>query len=475
MVVLGYAFSIGYGVLCLLLAFLLSLRGVDNRITRKLVHIFVGFEWVILYRFHGASYHFLIVCLAFLAFLAIAYRKNMLRMISSEGKNAPGTVYYALSMSIMALISLFEPRFILPFGVAVFVTSFGDGFAGIFGQFVKKHNPKIYKEKTLIGTLANLLASTLVAFAFMEIYPEMRLSPLACLTIGLVAAGVELICDLGLDNIALPLSVSVLTYLFSTYDGVVSYLLPITLTPFIIAFVLQKRALTRSGLIAALLLDIAVAVALGNFGFLLLILFFMLGVATDRIKKKQTDDKEEKGACRDAAQVLVNGLVPILAAVLYFIFGVRAFLLAFIASLAEALGDTAASSLGSYSRTTVDIFKFRKCERGMSGGVSLVGTLAAAVFSAIIPLVSFAIGWISPLEVFLLTAVAFLGVFFDSFLGSVLQAKYRCTVCIVNTEKPEHCGKPTELVSGIGVVHNDTVNAFSTLFTSIIAFVLFTV
>jgi uncharacterized protein (TIGR00297 family) len=160
--------------------------------------------------------------------------------------------------------------------------------------------------------------------------------------------------------------------------------------------------------------------------------------------------------------------VPIASAALCFVFDERVFLLAFIASLSEALGDTAASSLGSYSKRTFDLFKFRKCERGMSGGVSFVGTLAAAAFSAIIPLIALALGRISPSETLILIIIAFLGVFFDSLLGSLLQAKYRCDVCMSMTEKCEHCGTPTRLVSGVRFILNDTVNALSTLFVAIL-------
>ena len=473
MVALGYVFSLGYGALCLLFAYFLSLRGVDKKITRKLVHIFIGFEWIILYHFHGASYHFLIVCLAFLAILAIAHKKKKLRMISSDGDNAPGTVYYAVSMSLMALVTLFEPHFALPFGVAVFATSLGDGFAGLLGQLASKHNPKVYGNKTLVGVIANFALSTLSALSFSWIYPSLGLSPLFCISIGLLATGVELVCGLGLDNILLPLSVSAVTYFCTACDSAATYLLPIVLTPYVIAFVLQHRALTASGVLAAIVLDLAISIALGNLGFLLLLVFLSLGILTDKIKKTPAHDEEEKGTRRDASQVLANGLVPILSAVLYFAFDERAFLLGFVASLAEALGDTAASSIGSYSRQTFDIFKFRKCEKGMSGGVSLVGTFAAVLFSAIIPLIAFAFDLISLRELFATTAIAILGVFFDSLLGSLLQAKYRCTVCMRLTEKREHCGMPARLASGFAFVRNDTVNAISTLFAATFAIVFY--
>ena len=470
MIATGYLLSFGYGVLCLLAAFMLSRFGVKKAITRKLVHIFIGFEWVILYIFHGATYHFLIVCLAFLVLLLVAYKKKLLQMISSDGENAPGTVYYAVSMSLMAIASLVDQRFILPFGLAVFVTSLGDGFAGLLGGLVKKHNPTVYKQKTLVGALTDFVLSTATAFVFMLAFSDMGLTPTHCLVIGALSVGIELISGFGLDNIALPLSVGAFAYLSTVfYAETAKYFLPIALTPLIISFVIERKNLTRGGTIAAIFLDIAVSISLGNFGFLLLLTFLVFGILTDKLKKKSANNKDEKSSHRDASQVLANGLVPIACAALYFTLGERAFLLAFVAALAEALGDTAASSLGSYSKSTFDLFKFRKCEQGISGGVSLLGTLSAVIFSAIIPLIASAFSLISLTEMLSVTAIAILGVFFDSLLGSLLQAKHRCTVCDSLTEKREHCGASTELVSGIRFIRNDTVNALATIFTAIAA------
>ena len=474
MIATGYVFSIGYGVLCLLAAFLLSRLGVQKKITRKLVHILIGFEWVILYHYHGATYHFLIVCLTFLALLLVAYKKKLLTMISSEGSNAPGTVYYAVSMSIMAIASLSDKRFMLPFGVSVFVTSLGDGFAGLVGGLIANHNPRIYKEKTLIGAVSNFVLSTASATVFMLIFKDMGLTPIHCLVIGALAVGVELICGFGLDNIALPLSICAFTYLSTVFNAETArYFLPIAVTPLIIAFVLEHRSLTRGGILAAITLDVAVSISFGNVGFLLLFVFLALGILTDKLKKKNLEAKEEKGSHRDASQVLANGFFPVLFAVLHLAFGDQAFLLAFVASLAEALGDTAASSLGSYSKTTVDLFRFKKCEQGISGGVSLVGSLAAVVFATIIPLVSLAFGLISPVETVATAVIAVVGVFFDSLLGSLLQEKNRCTVCGKLTEKRSHCGVTTEHVSGLSFIRNDTVNALSTLFAAVMAVIFY--
>ena len=62
----GYLCGIGYAALCLLMSLIIYKLGVSKKITRKIVHILVGFEWVILYHFFGAGLHFLAVCIFFL-------------------------------------------------------------------------------------------------------------------------------------------------------------------------------------------------------------------------------------------------------------------------------------------------------------------------------------------------------------------------------------------------------------------------
>ena len=159
MILKGYLFGALYGIACLCLALVLYKLGMPKKYTRKTVHILVGFEWFILYHFLGAGVHFLAVCLFFLALLAIAYRGRLLPMISSDADNAPGTVYYAVAMTGVAIVGCFVPEVMLPFGIGIMCTSLGDGAAGAVGQLVEKHNPRIYKNKTLLGALANLVVS----------------------------------------------------------------------------------------------------------------------------------------------------------------------------------------------------------------------------------------------------------------------------------------------------------------------------
>ena len=104
MILKGYLFGIGYALVCLLLSLALYKFGLPKKYTRKVVHILVGFEWMILYHFMGAGVHFLAVCIIFLVLLTVAYKGKLMPMISSDSDNAPGTVYYAIAMTGVALL-----------------------------------------------------------------------------------------------------------------------------------------------------------------------------------------------------------------------------------------------------------------------------------------------------------------------------------------------------------------------------------
>ena len=458
MILKGYLFSVGFASLCLALAFMLYKLGVPKQYTRKIVHILVGFEWVILGYYFGPTYHFLIVCIFFLILLALSHFLKLMPMISSSGDNSPGTVYYAVAMTGGAILQIFVPDMILPFGIAIFCTSVGDGFAGLFGQLIKKYNPKVFKNKTLYGCISNFFFSFLGALLLSNLYGS-PLKVWECLIIAYISTMLELITGFGLDNIVITWAVTLLAFGFMYFDGIWGYIIAITVSPLIIAFAISKQALTRGGIAIAILVDVAITVSLGDMGFTVLAVFFILSVVIDKIKKlAKRSSEEQKDDCRDAIQVLANGLIPSVLALLSFATGKAVFAVAFVAALAEAFADTAASGIGTFAKNTFDPFKMKRTERGLSGGMSLIGTLSSVVGALIIGLIPMAFGYFNVRLWLVSAAAAFIGTIMDSLLGSLLQVKYRCTACGKITEKRMHCDLPTVRYSGHSFVDNDLVN-----------------
>ena len=106
--------------------------------------------------------------------------------------------------------------------------------------------------------------------------------------------------------------------------------------------------------------------------------------------------------------------------------------------------------------------------------MSVIGTVSSFFAAIILPFLSIPL---TDFEfnikyVMIASASAFLGVVFDSLLGSLCQVKYRCTLCGRLTEKKEHCDAPTEKKEGIAFVDNDMVNIFSGFFSAILAALL---
>ena len=246
------------------------------------------------------------------------------------------------------------------------------------------------------------------------------------------------------------------------------------LTPLVIILVIKKKALTTKGLIFAMVLDLVISLTMGNFGFVLLLAFLFGSIAIDKVKalKKREDTITKRGDCRDEIQVIANGLIPMMLAVLYSCTFHPVFVVAYVAVLAEAFADTAASGFGVFSKNTFDFFKMRKCPCGISGGMSVIGTLASLLAAGLFSLLVLPFGIKSFTFILIVIVSAFLGVVFDSFLGSLLQVKYKCTVCNSLTEREWHCNKLTKQVAGYRFFDNDVVNITSAVFSALVAVLL---
>ena len=260
------------------------------------------------------------------------------------------------------------------------------------------------------------------------------------------------------------------------FSGVENYIFPILLTPLMIGFCLTKKVLTLSGIVAAIILGIIVSIAFGNIGFIILMVFFLGGIITDKIKNKHKNKGRKKKKhieSRNHIQVLVNGFVAMLSAIFYIITKSDLCAIAFTASLAEALADTSASGIGVICGRAYDLFRRRSCKPGISGGMSVLGTATSAISAVVVSLIAFAFDFIDPFGVLIVSISAFLGAIFDSMLGSLLQVKYRCPVCGEITESAEHCNTSTSRCSGLAFVTNNAVNLFATIFSGVIAIVLY--
>jgi uncharacterized protein (TIGR00297 family) len=234
-----------------------------------------------------------------------------------------------------------------------------------------------------------------------------------------------------------------------------------------------QKSLTISGALAALLAGLAVYLGFGINGLSLLGAFFVTSSYWSKYKsslKSKIDDKLAKGATRDWRQVAANGGAAGLFSIIHYYNNDIIWLIGFLVCLASANSDTWASEIGSLSKQEpIYIRTFTRVEKGTSGAISILGTLASFGGSLLISIIGF---WLFHLDFFLTFLVFLFGYFgnvIDTLIGAFYQQVYVCGQCGIETEKKRHCHLPTTRIKGFTNVDNDMVNFLSGFLAALLA------
>lgn len=235
------------------------------------------------------------------------------------------------------------------------------------------------------------------------------------------------------------------------------------------------RALTSGGAFCAFIMGVTVFWTTRAEGFLLFMLFFLscnvVGKISKHLRKGKTEIAEKKGHRRDLMQVIANGLMTTIAALIWFFTAKTTALIMFGAAVAEATSDTFAGEVGRLSsKGPVSVRNFRPVPVGMSGGVTFLGMAGAFLSSAMIAFCWYI--WFRGVSVYaaiLVCLMGFAGAVIDSYLGAFVQAHYLDPDTGMLTENDEKDGRKLELAQGIRWVDNDMVNLISNVFSSVFA------
>lgn len=223
------------------------------------------------------------------------------------------------------------------------------------------------------------------------------------------------------------------------------------------------RALSASGAFAAFVIGCVVFGVGGWRAAAVLLAFFISSSLLSRIgaRRKRTLVDWGKQGARDASQVLANGGVAALCVALAPL-TTAPLMLGFAAALAAATADTWSTEIGTLARRTRSILTFQPVVSGLSGGISLPGTLAQLAGAAFLAGVTYEVG-IAPFWPVAIAGVA--GGLFDSILGASVQSLRWCPRCARPCETDPHvCGTPTRMFRGLSWIGNDAVNALATIF-----------
>ncbi|MFH1862929.1 MAG: DUF92 domain-containing protein [bacterium] len=241
----------------------------------------------------------------------------------------------------------------------------------------------------------------------------------------------------------------------------IAALLSLTLT----GIAWRLKWLTLSGATAASLLG-TVVLGLGGWSWVFpLLAFFVTSTLLSIYRVRRVGVFEEtKGARRDAMQVLANGGVAG-AIVILGLWNEMGVLPAYLGALAAATADTWSSEIGiALGKNPRRITDGKPVLPGVSGGVTLAGLVGGLSGAILIALT----GWLSVSlriafrDVLIIILAGLAGTVFDSLLGATVQSQRSCSICGKTTEREQHCGRRTEIISGWKRMNNDAVNLCAT-------------
>lgn len=234
----------------------------------------------------------------------------------------------------------------------------------------------------------------------------------------------------------------------------------------IIAFIVwKKNILNRLGIGIAFLLGTEISFFCIR-AYVYLIIYFVTVVMVEHIL-----EQKEK---RKGNQVICNAFFSVVAFNIWIITRSDKYILVYACLLAGSLADTMASTWGKrYGKKTVTIIGLKKQQKGLSGGISFIGTFCSLLFSVYMAFIYAVLFWnqlpsaLCRRSVIVL-GTAFLTMFIDSVLGYFLQEKYRCERCGNIVEERMHCNSEGKLIRGIAKCSNNVVNLLSSFITFIV-------
>jgi uncharacterized protein (TIGR00297 family) len=370
-----------------------------------------------------------------IALFIVAYQNVLL----PSPRKSYGIALFPLSFALL-LVSSFTTQNII-FGIITLGIS--DALAGISGEyFAKKKHLFLYEQKSWLGFAAFYFSTLGIGYFFIGFTPLLFI-------LVLVPALSELFSYRGSDNFTIPLVATLWISVISDTTNTTQSWIVFLCMLFIMGMVYHKKWLSMAGTTAAVLLGSMIIFAVGPIYLIPISIFFIVGSLTSKLHPKSKD-----ASGRNAFQVFANGLIAVLCMMAFAMTKNDMYILASFASVAVSFADTISSDIGIYFKhKTYDITTMRPVKVGLSGGISLVGTLAGILASVIFALI---VGYIFNLgndERLIIAIAGASGMILDSILGSLWQAKYQ-----QNDDITEEKTYSNILIKGFSWLNNDGVN-----------------
>ena len=439
--------------------------------TRQFIHICVGIVVSICPFIFKVNYQLITLSVIFIIINTYLISANRVSSMNNIERVSYGTIYFPLSVLLLASFFWDKP---ISYFLSILVLTLADPVASVIGSKSKSHFYPWIDKKSVNGSIAMFSTSFLLValgtdtmarlFNASFYLPFHILIGLALFT-SLCATLSEMLSYKGSDNLSIPIITFFCYEIFLinyTHGNLHHLLLWSILSIGIFSIAKKFQSLSLSGALSGFLIGVLI---FGSGGWVLIspLVFFFISSSLLSFSKKKQPSK------RNAMQIVANGGVPAFFALCYFFFSNEYFLLGFIGALAASTSDTWATEIGFLSKKRPYlIFTSKQVNKGVSGSISLIGTIGSIAGAMSIGLISFCIFDFDLILAIQVSFVGFLGSFIDTLLGRFAQSKFLCKICDKETEDGSQCCSNTILWSGFKWVDNNTVNFLSSLSSGVI-------
>lgn len=186
----------------------------DKEGSRKFIHILLANWWLIAMAFFDNVIYALIPPILFVIINYVSYKSNLIKVMerNEEDKDGLGTVYYAIALIPLVILSFGITNNRLIGLVGFFIMAYGDGFAALVGKSTESKEYTVFgTKKTIAGSAMMFVISLVITLAVFAISNTSYLF-IKAIIISIIATVLEAISIKGTDNITVPVITSVITY-----------------------------------------------------------------------------------------------------------------------------------------------------------------------------------------------------------------------------------------------------------------------
>lgn len=197
---------VSYLYIGLIIVFAKLFEKIGEEASRKFIHIMLGNWWFIAMYFFSNVWFAAFVPITFIVINYISYKKNLIGVMERKEQDGLGTVYYAISLLILVIMSWEVLKNPLVGLVPNLIMAYGDGLAAVLGKAIKSKKYRVKDtKKSLAGSLTMFIVSAVIITAYYIFLGKGIEYIFVALEFALIITIIESSSVKGLDNITVPL------------------------------------------------------------------------------------------------------------------------------------------------------------------------------------------------------------------------------------------------------------------------------